>query len=349
MRSLSVEGMWLKATKHVYLQTSNAEESRAMKLFWRGLSGLLLLILVAGAVIYWNPLWVTDLQIHYGLWRHGVRGSYVEVAGHRLHSYEASPPDGSPGTPLLLIHGLGARGEDWGALLPELATKGFHVYAPDLLGYGRSDRPDVSYSISLEEQTVVDYMHAMHLTRADVAGWSMGGWIAMKLTLDHPELVDRLVVYDSAGVYFPFAVTADVFTPTDVAGVRRLLAVLTPKPPPLPDFIGRAVVRRNQDMAWVIHRSLAAMIGGRDLLDSKLQDIQRPTLVMWGSQDDLIPLEAGQRIHAKIPGSSIAVVEGCGHLMPAECWQPALEGTVDFLRAQPAMVEAKRTFPPAAH
>ena len=320
-----------------------------MKSFWRGLTGLLLLVFAVGAIFYWNPLWVNDLQIRYSLWRKGVHSSYVEVAGHQLHSYEAAPPDGTPGTPLLLVHGLGARGEDWGALLPALAAKGFHVYAPDLLGYGRSDRPDVSYSISLEEQTVVDYMRTMHLIRADVAGWSMGGWIAMKLTLDHPELVDRLVIYDSAGVYFPSAVTADVFTPTDVAGVRRLLAILTPKPPPLPDFIGRAVVRRNQDMAWVIHSSVDAMMGGRDLLDFKLQAIQRPTLVMWGSHDDLIPLEVGERIYASIPGSSLAVVEGCGHLMPAECWQPALEGTVDFLKAQPAMVGVKRTFPAAAH
>lgn len=319
-----------------------------MRRFWRGLAGLVLLLLIAGAVFYWNPLWVNDQQIRYSLWRHGVRSSYVEVDGHRLHSYEAAPPDGSAGTPLLLVHGLGARGEDWGALLPALAAKGFHVYAPDLLGYGRSDSPDISYSISLEEQTVVDYMQAMHLAHAHVAGWSMGGWIAMKLTLDHPQLVDRLVVYDSAGVYFPAAETADIFTPNDVAGVQRLLNVLTPHPKPLPDFVGRAVVRRNQQMAWVIHRSVTAMMDGRDLLDFKLHGIQRPTLVMWGGRDDLIPLEAGQRIHASIPGSSMAVVEGCGHLMPAECWQPALEGTVQFLRAEPAMVGAKRVFPAPA-
>ena len=99
--------------------------------------------------------------------------------------------------------GRGLGGDDAG-----LAAQGFHVYVPDLLGYGRSPKPDVDYSISLEEKTVVEFMQAVHVPRADVGGWSMGGWIAMKLALDHPEMVDRLVVYDSAGVYFPATLAA---------------------------------------------------------------------------------------------------------------------------------------------
>jgi pimeloyl-ACP methyl ester carboxylesterase len=224
-----------------------------------------------------------------------------------------------------------------------LAAKGFHVYAPDLLGYGRSPQPDVSYSITLEEQTVVAFMQAVHLTRADVGGWSMGGWVAMKMALDHPELVDRLVLYDSAGVYFSSAEVADVFTPTDVAGVRRLLTVLSPKPITMPDFVARDVVRKNSEMAWVIHRSLGEMMGGRDLLDFRLYKIQRPTLVVWGGKDDLIPLEAGDRIHAGIAESSMVIVEGCGHLAPAECWQPVLQSTVEFLRAEPVMQGGRKT------
>ncbi len=68
---------------------------------------------------------------------------------------------------------------------------------------------------------MTEFMQAVGLTRADVGGWSMGGWIAMKLALDHPELVDRLVVYDSAGIYFPATFGADLFVPADAAGVKR--------------------------------------------------------------------------------------------------------------------------------
>jgi pimeloyl-ACP methyl ester carboxylesterase len=308
-----------------------------MKWFLRGVTALVLLLVLGGLVFYLHPLWVSDQAIRLSLWRNHARSRYIQAGGYRVHYYEVLPQDGSAGTPLLLIHGLGARGEDWGPLMTGLAAKGFHVYAPDLLGYGRSPRPDVSYSISLEEAAVVAFMQALHLPRADVGGWSMGGWVAMKLTLDHPELVNRLVVYDSAGVYFNSVETAEVFTPSDVAGVRKLMALLSPTPRPLPEFIARDAVRKLQENAWVIKRSVAAMLGGRDLLDFRLQGISRPTLVVWGGHDDLIPVEAGERIHKGISGSSMVVVEGCGHLAPAECWRPVLRSTVEFLRAEPAM------------
>ncbi len=174
-----------------------------MKIALRVVAFLLVIVVVAGLLFYRYPLWVADQQTRFHLWREGVKSEYVEAGGYRLHYFEASPGNGGGGTPLVLVHGLGARGEDWAAMIPALAAQGFHVYVPDLLGYGRSPKPDVSYSISLQEETVVQFMQAMHVPRADVGGWSMGGWVAMKLALDHPEMVDRLVIYDSAGIYFP--------------------------------------------------------------------------------------------------------------------------------------------------
>src|SRR5580692_712982 len=147
-----------------------------MKVALRVVAFLLVIMVVAGLLFYRYPLWVADRQTRFHLWREGVKSDYVEAGGYRLHYFEASPANGGSGTPLVLVHGLGARGEDWGAMIPALAAQGFHVYAPDLLGYGRSPRPDVSYSISMEETVVVQFMQAMHMARADVGGWSMGGW-----------------------------------------------------------------------------------------------------------------------------------------------------------------------------
>jgi pimeloyl-ACP methyl ester carboxylesterase len=275
-----------------------------------------------------------------------VKSDYIEAGGYKLHYFEASPPNGG-GTPLVLVHGLGARGEDWAAMIPALAARGFHVYAPDLLGYGRSPRPDVDYSISLEEQTVVQFMQAMHVPRADVDGWSMGGWIAMKLALDHPEMVDRLVIDDSAGTYFPATWEADLFTPSDVAGVKKLIAMLTPNPHPLPDFAAEAALRKLQRNAWVVNRSMTAMTNGKDLLDFRLYKISQAMLIVWGAKDELIPLSVGETIHGKVPQSVLDIVEGCGHLAPAECARPVTEGTVEFLKAEPAMRGGKMIFPAA--
>jgi len=306
---------------------------------------VIVLALSAGLVFYFNPLWVADQQTRWRLWREGVKSEYVEAGGYRLHYFEAGR---SEGTPLLLVHGLGARGEDWRAMIPTLAASGFHVYAPDLPGYGRSSRPtDASYSIAMEEAAVVSFMQAVHLARADVGGWSMGGWISMKLTLDHPEMVDRLVIYDSAGIYFPADFGPELFVPGDAPGVTRLMKILSPHPGPMPNFVMRAVLRKLVRNGWVIERSMSAMTSGRDLLDFRLHDIRQPTLVVWGAEDELIPLSVGKTIHEGITDSSLVVIEGCGHLAPLECSEPVLEATEKFLRA-PQPVRANESAP-ASH
>jgi pimeloyl-ACP methyl ester carboxylesterase len=316
-----------------------------MKLALRVLAVVVVLAVVAVCAFYFYPLWFSDQHIRLRLWREGVRSEYAMVDGYRIHYFEALPPLGETGTPLVLVHGLGARGEDWGVMMPALAAQGFHVYALDLLGYGRSPRPDVSYSISMEETVVVEFMQAMHLARADVGGWSMGGWIAMKLALDHPEMVDRLMIYDSAGTYFPATFGPELFTPSDTAGVRKLVAILTPKPVDMPEFAARAALRKLQKNAWVLNRSTASMLNGRDLLDFRLHNIRQPMLIVWGAQDELIPLSAGEAMHKSVPQSVLAIVQGCGHLAPAECSKPVIESTVEFLKAEPPMRGGEKMFP----
>lgn len=309
-----------------------------MKLALRTLVALLILVLAAGLVFYFNPLWVNDQLTRLHLWREGVKSDYVEAGAYRLHYFEAGS-----GTPLVLVHGLGARGEDWQNMIPAMAVRGYHVYAPDLPGYGRSPRPDASYTISMEEAAAVDFMQSMHLTHADVGGWSMGGWVSMKLALDHPELVNRLVVYDSAGIYFPANFGAELFVPTTSEGLTHLMQILSPHPRPMPQFVERAVLRKLADNSWVIQRSMAAMTNGRDLLDFRLHQMQPPMLIVWGSADQLIPLDVGRKIHESVPGSVLNVVEGCGHLAPLECSQPIVEATDAFLKSQPPMQGGERT------
>ena len=159
----------------------------------------------------------------------------------------------------------------------------------------------------------------------------MGGWVALKLTADHPDFVSRLIVYDSAGIYFPATFNASLFTPTNSAGLDHLITMLTPKPMHLPPFVRRAAIRKLQANAWVIDRSVDSMVGGHDLLDFQLYRIHAPTLIVWGEQDRLIPLAVGQAMHRQIPGSQLAIIPGCGHLAPAECAKPVLAATLPFL------------------
>ena len=301
------------------------------------LAGMVGVVLVVVISLVLRPLSYLDAVLRISMWRGGVRSRYVEVNGLRLHYFEVGSGSGggSGGTPLVLVHGLGARGENWAKLMPDLAKAGFHVYAPDLPGYGRSARPDASYSISYEEAAVVGFMQAMRLPHADVAGWSMGGWVAMKLAADHPALVDKLVLYDSAGVYFPLDYETSLFTPTDAAGLDALTARLTPRRVQMPGFVARDFLRRSESNAWVLRRSLAAMTSGRELMDFRLGEIKAPTMVMWGMSDRLIPPESGEKIARGIAGAVFVPIDkrgGCGHLLPAECEAQMLPATVGFLR-----------------
>lgn len=295
-------------------------------------AALLLLALTAGGVFYWNPLWANDQLIHYHLWRAGVRSEYVTAGGYRLHYFEALPPNGSPDRPLLLIHGLGARAEDWAPMIAPLAAAGFHVYAPDLLGYGRSAKPSVAYSVPLEESIVVDYMQSLHLARADVDGWSMGGWIAAALALDHPVLVNRLVLDDSAGITFQPSFPPTAFVPTDAASLARLMALLSPHPATLPSFVVRATLRSLARNGAIVQQSMDSMESGHDLLDTRLATITQPTLIVWGAEDQLIPPAVGETMHRDIPGSVYQTIPGCGHLAPLECPAPVLAATIPFLK-----------------
>jgi pimeloyl-ACP methyl ester carboxylesterase len=318
-----------------------------MRWILRIAAALLVVVLAGGLTFYYQPLWVNDQIIRLHLRGQNVQSEYVEVDGYKIHYFEAVPPARlrvlGDGYPIVLIHGLGSRGEDWSGMIPSLADAGFHVYAPDLLGYGRSSKPNVDYSIRLEEKIIVDFMKAVHIDRAEVGGWSMGGWIALKLTVDHPELVSRLAVYDSAGIYFPPTFDATLFTPTDSVGVARLTSMLTPHPKPLPAFAANAAIRRLQANAWVIERSVESMEAGKDLLDFRLGQIKRPTLIVWGSDDRLIPPSVGEAMHRQIAGSSLLIVDGCGHLAPSECTKPVVAGTLKFLEAHPPLPGTEET------
>jgi len=156
-------------------------------------AGALLVLLLAalsfGILAWRHPLWLVDRQIEARLRLHGVHSEFVTVNGYKMHYLV-----GGSGRPLLLVHGLGSRGADWANLIPQLIDGGHRVYALDLLGYGLSSQPrDGRYSIADQAVMVEGFLDSQHLPQVDLAGWSMGGWIAMRVALQQPERIRRLV------------------------------------------------------------------------------------------------------------------------------------------------------------
>jgi 3-oxoadipate enol-lactonase len=119
----------------------------------------------------------------------------IGVAGIRL-AYRVWGSPGAP--PLVLLHGLGEGAADWAGVAPAFARQR-RVYAPDLRGHRRSDRPG-DYSVELMEADMRGFLDALGLDRVDLIGHSMGGLVGYLLAGDYPERVGRLILEDVAAL-----------------------------------------------------------------------------------------------------------------------------------------------------
>ncbi|MGA2568961.1 MAG: alpha/beta fold hydrolase [Terracidiphilus sp.] len=247
----------------------------------------------------------------------GIESRSVQVAGHRVHYLAEGPASGPV---VVLVHGLAGRSEDWRNLAPQLAKAGFRVYMPDLVGYGRSDQPaDFSYSVHDEAAIVVGFMDALGLKQVQLGGWSMGGWIVQLVAAGHPDRVKRLMLFDSAGLYFKPNWDTSLFTPNSAAQLDQLDALLMPHPPAVPSYVARDVLRVSRENGWIIQRALASMLTAQDVTDSLVPRLNMPVLIIWGSLDQITPLDQAQTMHRLVPHSELDVFDGCGHLAPLQC------------------------------
>ncbi len=292
----------------------------------------LLIALVVFALLRPLDLLVDTTQVR--LWFHGIHSEYTRIpfAGNssvRIHYFV-----GGSGPPVVLIHGLGGRAEDWAHLMPQLVRDHHRVYAPDLPGYGRSDSPpNATYSIPEESQALEAFLSNQHLSRIDLGGWSMGGWIAMRVALDQPQRIRRLMIFDSAGLRWNLKWDTSLFWPTTPENLRRLNDLLRATPPPrVPGFVARAIFRYVALHGWVVQRSMDSMLTGQALLDGKLGALKMPMLIVWGKQDHIIPVSVAEDIHRQVPQSELEIFDGCGHLAPNTCASrvgPVVKGFLD--------------------
>jgi len=307
-----------------------------------------LVALIAFALI--RPLTLLWYATQVRLFFAGIHSDYTAIelpgVGHvRIHYYA-----GGSGDPVVLVHGLGGRAEDWANLMPQLVRDHHRVYALDLPGYGRSDWPtNATYSIREEADAVEAFMDNRHLARTDLGGWSMGGWVAMRVALDQPQRIRRLMIFDSAGIRWALTWNPALFEPDTPQKLQTMDNLLLPHGAPhIPGFIAHAIFRFVKKHGWVVRRNMDSMLTGKALLDGQLGALKMPMLIVWGKQDHLIPLSVGEQIHHDVPQSELAIFDGCGHLAAGACAAqvgPVVKGFLDEkapLPGQTAQIEKKR-------
>lgn len=293
------------------------------------LSGIAVLV-AAGAGIWEWP--ITCYDGFTGAWIRirGFRHRWIQVNGHLLHYLVGGPETGSP---VVLLHGLGGRAENWRRLAPHFAKAGFRVYMPDLLGYGRSPMPeDFSYSVRDEASLVVDFIRAIGLSRVDLGGWSMGGWVAQLIAAQEPGLIRHLMLFDSAGLHVWPQWDPAIFTPCTPEQLDRLHAIMEPDPMPIPGFLARGILRACEPRNWVVQRALKSMFDGSDVTDNILPTLKMPVFIAWGEKDECISVQQAAQMHSLIPQSELHIVPNCGHLAPLDCARTLGPQAVKFLR-----------------
>jgi pimeloyl-ACP methyl ester carboxylesterase len=249
---------------------------------------------------------------------------FVTVFGARIHYVEAGS-----GEPLILIHGLAGDTTLWDAVIPSLSKK-FRVIALDQISFGRSDKPLFNYRVSTFVDFVDGFVTELKIDRASLVGTSFGGWVAAAFAIAHPERVERLVLCDAAG----YAALANTMDPRALSALRfasrediRYLGALTFHDTRFYQDIDTAFKERLAAAdSYTIGRIIDSMIRGDDVLDGRLGAIQKPTLLIWGRDDKLVPLSFGERFHREIANSQLRKIDNCGH-------SPELENPDEFATA----------------
>lgn len=248
---------------------------------------------------------------------------FVDARGVRIHYRERGS-----GPPLVYLHGAGGSGP-WRSFQEGLARR-FRLISPDHPGFGLSDRPDWLGEIADVVYHYLDLLPALGLGRVHVAGHSLGAWIAAELTVAHPEVVDRLVLVDPAGLRNADVPMPDLFALDEEESTRILfhdqaladsqVAPLTPQ----------------ERLVWIKNRATFARLSWNPYLYNprlahRLYRIIAPTQIVWGRQDRVIPIENAELWTAGIPHARLDVVEECGHSPPRERPDEFVRLVSDFL------------------
>ena len=255
------------------------------------------------------------------------------VFGQKIHYVEAGS-----GPTVILLHGLGGSARAWQTNIGPLAEK-FHVFVPDQIGFGKSDKPLVNYRIRTYVDFLDQFCKQLKIDRATLIGNSMGGWIAAVFTAAFPDRVDKLVLVDAAG----YAPSKDVDPRTFYSlnpSTREEMKSLTAKVFYNKLFQTDAAIEASMTArlaagdGYTINSITESIIRGEDFLDETVKTIKRPTLIIWGREDGLLPLRDGERFNKDIAGSKLVIFDQCGHVPNFE--KPAEFNTavLNFLAAQ---------------
>jgi pimeloyl-ACP methyl ester carboxylesterase len=255
----------------------------------------------------------------------------IRVGGIDVHTWV-----GGRGAPLLVLHGAGGnRGfTRWTRAVAEHFT----VWAPTHPGFGASGDAEWMESIDDLARFYLWFMQAAGLERPHLLGQSIGGWTAAEMVTMSPASIDRLILVDPVGLKPEDGEILDVFyhSPAEL----RDLMVYDPKTvPDWDELFGRTPTPAEIEIA-TRNREMAARLTWKPYMHNPrlaqfLPRVANRTLIVWGREDRLVPVECGEQYRRLLPNATLSVLERCGHLPPLEHPDAFARLVVDYLREVP--------------
>jgi pimeloyl-ACP methyl ester carboxylesterase len=273
---------------------------------------------------------------------HADYSRFMEVDGVRLHYQEAGDPKAPP---MILIHGFAASNLVWSKVFLEFAAAGYRVIAPDLPGYGYSGKPrHLDYTIAGQAEMIVSFLQRLEINRAVCLGSSYGAAVAATIALDHPALVEKLIMVGAVNNnkptryllmrLFGSPIIGDILSPL-LVGSRRLLRMRMKRVYDRHSWVlderrvdARHLPLRTRGAHRAIIRTVRRWDAERVSRDAHL--LTQPTLLLWGDTDREVPLSDGQRLHETIAGSRLIVFRECGHLPHEEYPEAFVKVVLEF-------------------
>jgi len=252
----------------------------------------------------------------------------AQVGSIKLHYQEAGS-----GTPVVMLHGGGPGASGWSNFARNIGaiSQQYRTLLVDQPGFGRSDKPELSGALGETFAAILkDFLDVLNIKKAHFLGNSMGGLVATKLALMHPDRVDRLVLMGpAAGVSFVSPnpsegrkMMVDYYTsPPSRERLRAFLNTLMYDPSVLSEQEFEARYQMSQDSEaeeWYKKHMFAK--GGLVMEDywRDFEKVSHQTLLLWGRDDRVCPLDRGLFMLQRMPNARLFVIPRCGHWVQAE-------------------------------
>ncbi|QMU55085.1 MAG: alpha/beta fold hydrolase [Nitrosopumilus sp.] len=256
---------------------------------------------------------------------------FLHVDGHKIRYLES----GNSKNTLVLIHGLGASSERWSKVIP-LFSDHYRVIVPDLIGFGQSDKPAVDYTINFFVNFLEKFIAASEIKNPDIIGSSLGGQISAEYASLHSNEIHKLVLVSPSGIMKQSTPALDEYImaamyPNETSAKNAFELMEGSGKHVEEKIISGFVERMRLPNAKLAFMSTILGLKNSKSIESKLESISVPTLLMWGTDDPVIPIIHAENFVSSIQNCIFYKMTGNGHTPYVQDPKTFVSKIVEFL------------------